>query len=242
MADATDLKSVGVQAPCGFESHHRYHLRINNYMDKYRITQILQELVNEENNRLAKLNELLVEAINSPDNNYYAAAYQNLQNEWSQFSQRNAQLEGEINSLRNDYQKIADTLANDEASDAARGNAEADALRALADSLRSDRDNLQNTINSNGTRIFELEAQVTEKQNGLDYTNNVISELQAQVTELNNKVSELLNDVNAKQLKIDELADTTDEVKAALDAAKSKIKAEMEEAMAEIDQAIDEIK
>ena len=24
MADATDLKSVGEQSPCGFESHHRY--------------------------------------------------------------------------------------------------------------------------------------------------------------------------------------------------------------------------
>ena len=242
MADATDLKSVGVQAPCGFESHHRYHLRINNYMDTYRITQILQELVNEENNRLAKLNDLLQEAINNPSHGYNTGDYQQLEERIRQLSDRNAQLEGEINGLRGDYERIVSELANDEANDSARGNAEVDALRALADSLRSDRDNLQNTINSNGTRIFELEAQVTEKQNGLDYTNNVISELQAQVTELNNKVSELLNDVNAKQLKIDELADTTDEVKAALDAAKSKIKAEMEEAMAEIDQAIDEIK
>ena len=242
MADATDLKSVGVQAPCGFESHHRYHLRINNYMDTYRITQILQELVNEENNRLAKLNDLLQEAINNPGHGYNTGDYQQLEERIRQLSDRNAQLEGEINGLRGDYERIVNELANDEANDSARGNAEVDALRALADSLRSDRDNLQNTINSNGTRIFELEAQVTEKQNGLDYTNNVISELQAQVTELNNKVSELLGEVSAKQLKIEELADTTDEVKAALDAAKSKIKAEMEEAMAEIDQAIDEIK
>jgi chromosome segregation ATPase len=211
-------------------------------MDTYRITQILQDLINEENSRLSKLNELLQEAINNPGHGYNTGDYQVLEDRIRQLSDRNSQLENEIGGLRSDYERIVTELANDEANDSARGNAEIDALRALSESLRSDRDNLQSTINSNGTRIFELEAQVTEKQNGLDYTNNVISELQAQVSELNSKVSELLSDVAAKQLKIDELADTTDEVKAALDSAKSKIKAEMEEAMAEIDQAIDEIK
>lgn len=211
-------------------------------MDTYRITQILQELVNEENSRLSKLNEFLQEAINNPSHGYNTGDYQQLEERIRQLSDRNAHLENEINGLRADYERIVAELANDEANDAVRSNAEIDALRALCDSLRSDRDNLQGTIDSNGSRVSELEAQVTEKQNGLDYTNNVISELQAQVTELNNKVSELLGEVSAKQLKIEELADTTDEVKAALDSAKSKIKAEMEEAMAEIDQAIDEIK
>lgn len=211
-------------------------------MDTYRITQILQDLVNEENYRLTKLNDLLQEAINNPGHGYNTGDYQALEERIRQLSDRNVQLEAEINALRGDYQRIADELANDESNDAARGNAEADALRALADSLRSDRDNLQGIVNSNGNYIFELQEQLKEKQNGLDYTNGVINDLQQQITELNNKVSELLQDINAKQLKIEELADTTDEVRAALDVAKNKIKAEMQETMAEIDQAIDEIK
>ena len=210
-------------------------------MDTYRITQILQDLVNEENGRLSKLNEFLQEAINNPGHGYNTGDYQALEDRNRNLGDRNAQLEGEINGLRSDYERIVAELANDEANDSARGNAEIDALRALCDSIRSDRDNLQNTINSNVTRVFELETQIVEKQNGLDYTNSVISDLQSQVTELNAKVSELLGEVNAKQLKIDELADTTEEVKAALVAAKSKVRAEMEEAMAEIDQAIDEV-
>jgi chromosome segregation ATPase len=211
-------------------------------MDTYRITQILQDLVNEENSRLSKLNELLQEAINNPGNGYNTGDYQVLEDRNQQLSDRNAHLENEINGLRGDYERIVAELANNEANNSVRTNAEIDALRALADSLRSDRDNLQNTINSNGSYVFDLQSQLTEKQNGLDYTNGVISELQAQVAELNSKVSELLADVAAKQLKIDELTDTTDEVKAALSVAKDKIKEELEEAMSEIDQSLDEIK
>ena len=55
-------------------------------MDTYRITQILQELVNDENNRLTHLNNLLQEAINS-QSNYDASAYQNLDNLFRQKNQ-----------------------------------------------------------------------------------------------------------------------------------------------------------
>jgi hypothetical protein len=210
-------------------------------MDSNRITQILQDLVTEENNRLAKLNEFLQEAINNPGPNITTAQHEALQNRIIELEDQNSHLQGEIGRLQAECERISTELAEENLDDEARTNAEIDALRALSDSLRTSRDNLQTIVDSNEVRIQELQSQIIAKQINLDSTNETVSNLQAQVTELNNKVSELLGEVNAKQLKIEELSDTTDEVKAALDVAKSKIKSEMEEALAEIEGALDDL-
>lgn len=210
-------------------------------MDSNRITQILQDLVSEENNRLAKLNEFLQEAINNPGPNITIAEHEALENRIIELEGQNSQLQEEIGRLQTECERISTELANENLDDEARTNAEIDALRALSDSLRASRDNLQSIVESNEARIQEMQSQAMAKQISLDFANESVSNLQTQVTELNNKVSELLGEVNAKQLKIEELSDTTDEVKAALDVAKSKIKSEMEEALAEIEGALDDL-
>lgn len=210
-------------------------------MNSNRITQIFQDLISEENSRLIKLNEFLQEAISNPGPDITVAELQTLGNRIVELEGQNSNLQEEIKNLQIECERISTELANENLDDEARTNAEINALRALSDSLRASRDNLQLVVQSNETHIQELQSQIIAKQINLDSANEAVSDLQSRVTELNNKVSELLGEVNAKQLKIEELSDTTDEVKAALDVAKSKIKSEMEEALAEIEGALDDL-
>lgn len=209
-------------------------------MDNTRITQILQEIISLESNKLSQLNTYLQEAINNAATWYSTEEYKSLQDELTQSSERNKELEGQIESLRTEYAKLVQDLA-DEKTDDFRYDAELEALRMLSDSIRSDRDNLQTVIESKDSVIEDLKAQLEESKKESGSTKSSVIDLQNQIVELNNKVSELLADINDKQNQILVLSDTTDEVKAALEQAKSKIKSEMEEAMSEIDEALDEI-
>lgn len=210
-------------------------------MDNTRITQILQEIISSESNKLSQLNNYLQEAINNASTWYSTEEYKSIQDELTQSLARNKDLENQIESLRVDYSKLVQDLA-DEKTDDFRYDAEVEALRMLSDSIRSDRDNLQTVIESKDSVIEDLKAQLEESKKDSASSKSSVIDLQNQIVELNNKVSELLSDINDKQNQILVLSDTTDEVKAALEQAKSKIKSEMEEAMAEIDDALDEIK
>lgn len=209
-------------------------------MDNTRITQILQEIINSESNKLSKLNEYLQEAITNASSWYSTEEYQSVQNQLSQLVDRNTQLETEIGTLRGEYQKLIEDLNNEKDEDV-KTNAEIEALRMLSDSIRNDRDNLQSVISSKDSYIEELKSQISDSEKRVEDSKVLVIELQNKIVELNAKVSGLLAEINDKQNQIVSLSDTTDEVKAALEVAKSKIKSEMEEAMSEIDEALDTI-
>jgi predicted nucleic acid-binding Zn-ribbon protein len=209
-------------------------------MDNTRITQILQEIINAESNKLSQLNGYLQEAISNTSTWYSTEEYQSLQNELSELGSRNSELESQIRTLRMEYENLIQHL-KDEDNDDIKTNAELEALRMLSDSIRSDRDHLQVTMGSKDLYIEELKAQISDSKTALESTKGSVVELQNQIVELNNKVSGLLSELKDKQNQIVILSDTTDEVKAALEIAKGKIKSEMEEAMSEIDEALDGI-
>jgi chromosome segregation ATPase len=209
-------------------------------MDNTRITQILQEIINTESNKLSQLNGYLQEAISNASTWYSTEEYQSLQNQLSELGSRNSELESQIRTLRMEYENLIQHL-KDEDNDDIKTNAELEALRLLSDSIRNDRDNLQAAIASKDSYIEELKGQISDGKTELESTKGLVVDLQNQIVELNNKVSSLLIEINDKQNQIVILSDTTDEVKAALEVAKSKIKSEMEEAMSEIDEALDGI-
>jgi predicted nucleic acid-binding Zn-ribbon protein len=209
-------------------------------MDNNRITQILQEIINSESSKLSRLNEYLQEAITNASTWYSTEEYKSLQNELSESTDRNSELESQIKNLREQYEKLIQEL-NDENADDVKTNAELEALRMLSDSIRNDRDNLQSIISYKDLYIEDLKVQISSSKEELEISKSLVIELQNKIAELNSKISGLLAEISDKQNQILILSDTTDEVKAALEIAKSKIKTEMEEAMSEIDEALDNI-
>lgn len=106
-------------------------------MDTNRITQIFQDLITEETNCLSKLNEFLREALNNPGPT--AEEHQALKNRVAELEVQNSQLQEEI-------QRLQTELTNENLDDEARTNQEIESLKALSDSFRSSRDNLQSVL------------------------------------------------------------------------------------------------
>lgn len=202
-------------------------------MDNYRITQILQELINAHNGVVSNLNNYLCEAQNNPTPTYDVNYVQNLQNDNQNLTNRVNELSNTVNQLQNDLQHSYNNSNN--------SGAELESLRNLVSAVTSDRDYLQGQVAAKDQQINDLNNSYANHYTTVDGLNNTISNLNSQVTDLNNKLTEAYGVVAQKQAECDELLRKEESLRGSLEQVKSKVASELDEALRDIDQALDEV-
>jgi chromosome segregation ATPase len=202
-------------------------------MDNYRITQILQELINNQNSVVSNLNNYLSEAQNSSWAPSYDSSYvQNIQNENQNLSNRVNELSNTVSQLQNDLQNSYNNSSN--------SGAELESLRNLVTAVTGDRDYLQGQVASKDQQINELNNSYASHYSTVDGLNATINGLNSQVTDLNNKLNEAYGVIAQKQSEYDEMARKEEGFRNSLQQLKSKVASELDEALQDIDQALDE--
>ena len=188
-------------------------------MNTQRFISALQELIN---NQMA--------SYNSCDQQ----AYQNLQNENSILNSRIGDMTNTINQLQNDNFNLNNQTPSNNTS------GEVDSLRNLVSALTSDKDYLQSQIASKEQQLVDANSALSNKDLQMGSSLATISSLQEQVTDLNNKLSEALVALDQKQAEVVTVSDRAASLQAAVNIVKSKVAAELEEALHDIDEALDE--
>ena len=81
-------------------------------MDQYRVTQIIQELINDKNNELSQLNNYLSEAQTSSWNYVNPQDYQNMVNEKDMAWGRVSDLQNQLTSVQQNYDMFVSNSSN----------------------------------------------------------------------------------------------------------------------------------
>ena len=203
-------------------------------MDTQRFIQVLQELINNQNTIVSSANSYLYEAQMNSYNSCDQQAYQNLQNENSNLNSRVQDMTNTINQLQNDNFNLNTLVSSNNTS------GEVDSLRNLVSALTSDKDYLQSQIASKEQQLADVNSALSNKDIQMSSSLATISSLQEQVTDLNNKLSEALAALDQKQIEVVTVSDRAASLQAAVNIVKSKVAAELEEALRDIDEALDE--
>lgn len=204
-------------------------------MNSQRFIQVLQELINNQNSLVSSANSYLYEAQMSSYNSYDQQAYQSLQNENSDLNRRINDMSYVIQQLQNDNYNLTNNVNSAVAS-----TAELDSLRNLVNALTSDKDYLQSQLSFKDQQITETNSVLSNKDSQLGEAMSTISALQSSIAELNSKLSDALASLDQKQADYMSANDRAASLQAAVDIVKSKVAAELQEAMKDIDQALDE--
>ena len=203
-------------------------------MNTQRFISALQELINNQNNIVSSANSYLYEAQMASYNSCDQQAYQNLQNENSILNSRIGDMTNTINQLQNDNFNLNNQTPSNNTS------GEVDSLRNLVSALTSDKDYLQSQIASKEQQLVDANSALSNKDLQMGSSLATISSLQEQVTDLNNKLSEALVALDQKQAEVVTVSDRAASLQAAVNIVKSKVAAELEEALHDIDEALDE--
>lgn len=203
-------------------------------MDTQRFIQVLQELINNQNTLVSSANSYLYEAQMTSYNSCDQQAYQNLQNENSNLNSRIQDMTNTISQLQNDNFNLNNRAYSNNTS------GEVDSLRNLVSALTSDKDYLQSQMASKEQQLADANSTLSNKDLQMGSSLAMISSLQEQVTDLNNKLSEALATLDQKQAELVTASDRAASLQAAVNTVKSKVAAELEEALHDIDQALDE--
>ena len=199
-------------------------------MENYRIVQILQDIVSNQNNLVSSLNSYISEAQNSPAMGYSQSDIDGLSNQINGLNFR-------INELQNENQNLMNQVNSNNVG----AGAEIDALRGVIDSVSTHRDFLQSQVGERDARIVELEGQVNHKSEELHRAMESISTQQADIANLNSKLNDEINASSEKQSQIDALTNQVATFHHTLEDAKSKIEAELKEAIDDIDAVLDRV-
>jgi chromosome segregation ATPase len=199
-------------------------------MDNYRMVQILQDIVNNQNNLVSSLNSYISEAQNAPAESFDKGYIDGL----------NSQING-LNFRVNELQNENQNLMNQVNSNNSGAGAEIDALRGVIDSVSTHRDFLQSQVGERDARIAELEGQANHKSEELQRAMESISTQQADIANLNSKLNDEININHEKQSQIDALSEQVASFHHTLEDAKSKIEAELKEAIDDIDAVLDRV-
>jgi chromosome segregation ATPase len=199
-------------------------------MDNYRMVQILQDIVNNQNNLVSSLNSYISEAQNSPSGGYTQSDIDGFMNQVNGLNFR-------INELQNENQNLMNQVNSNNIG----AGAEMDALRGVIDSVSTHRDFLQSQVGGRDARIVELEGQVNHKSEELQRAIESISTQQMDIASLNGKLNDEINMNNEKQSQIDALSHQVATFHDTLEDAKTKIEAELKEAISDIDAVLDRV-
>ncbi len=199
-------------------------------MEQYRITQILQELINDKNNELSQLNGYLSEAQTSSWNYVNPQDYQNISNEKDMAWNRVNELQNQLMSVQQNYDILVSNSSN--------SSAELDAMRSVLEAVRSERDFFQSQLQTKESYITELCSTIEGKNVELMSTQGSINELNNTISTQNNSITELNNQLNLKQEHITNIETMLKEYEDRFRTLKSKIRAEMEEASNEIEEVL----
>ena len=199
-------------------------------MENYRIVQILQDIVSNQNNLISNLNSYISEAQNSPSMGYSQSDMDGLSNQVNGLNFR-------INELQNENQNLMNQVNYINSG----SGAEIDALRGVIDSVSTHRDFLQSQVGERDVKIAELESQVNIKSEELQRAMESISTQQADIANLNSKLNDEINISSEKQSQIDALSNQVATFHHTLEDAKSKIEAELKEAIDDIDAVLDRV-
>jgi chromosome segregation ATPase len=201
-------------------------------MDQYRVTQIIQELINDKNNELSQLNNYLSEAQTSSWNYVNPQDYQNMVNEKDMAWGRVSDLQNQLTSVQQNYDMFVSNSSN--------STAELDAMRSVLEAVRGERDFFQSQLESKDSSIADLSNTVESKNAELASIQGSVNDLQIKITEQNTIVADLNSQLNTKQEEILSLKQKLGDFESKLLNLKSKIKAEMEEATSEVEDAFEE--
>lgn len=138
-----------------------------------------------------------------------------------------------VTQLQNDLQNSYNNSSN--------SGAELESLRNLVSAVTADRDYLQGQVASKDQQINDLNNSYAGYYSTVDGLNATISNLNIQVTELNGKLNEVYGVVAQKQAECDELLRKEQGFRESLGQIKSKVASELDEALHDIDQALDEV-
>ncbi len=199
-------------------------------MDNYRIVQILQDIVNNQNNLVSSLNNYISEAQNSPSGGYSQSDYDGWMNQMNSLNFR-------INELQNENQNLVNQVNSNNSG----SGAELDALRGVVDSVSTHRDFLQSQVGERDARIVDLENQLNLKSQELQHAMESISIQQSDIAGLNTKLNDEININHEKQSQIDALTQQVATFHHTLEDAKNKIEAELKEAIDDIDAVLDRV-
>ena len=203
-------------------------------MNTQRFIQVLQELINNQNTLISSANSYLYETQMNSYNSYDQQAYQNLQNENYYLNNRIQDMTNTINQLQNDNFNLNNLASSNNTS------GEVDSLRNLVSALTNDKDYLQSQIASKEQQLVDANNALSNKDLQMGSSLATISSLQEQVTDLNNKLSEALATLDQKQAEVVTVSDRAASLQAAVNVVKSKVAAELQEALQDIDEALDE--
>lgn len=204
-------------------------------MNSQRFIQVLQELINNQNSLVSSANSYLYEAQMSSYNSYDQQAYQTLQNENADLNRRVNDMSYVIQQLQNDNYNLLNSNNNSSAN-----SAEIESLRNLVNTLTSDKDYIQSQLSAKEQQVADMNNNLSSKDAQLGEAMLTISTLQSNVADLNNKLSEALVSLDQKQAEYVSASDRAASLQAAVDVVKNKVAAELQEAMRDIDQALDE--
>ena len=206
-------------------------------MDTQRFIQVLQELINSQNNIVSSLNSYIGEAQAASFSSCDIAVYQALQEENNNLNSRINELATTNNQLQNDIFNLHTQIDSGTAS----SNAEIDSLRNLVSALTNDKDYLQSVVNSRDHDLDELRNfTLTGKDFQINELSTNVSNLQTQVTELNSRLSEAFLTLEQKQAELNAANEKVAALQNSVNTVKQRVAAELEEALHDIDQAIDE--
>jgi len=206
-------------------------------MDKQRSIQIFQELVNNTNLQLSQLNSYLNEAYSSPDMYYNQWEVDNLRNENNSLNSRINDLQNMVNDLQNQNQNLVNQVNSGSASN----SAEVDALRMLVSSLTSDKDYLNSQLMMKDQNIADAESRYSQKNEEVNSLLTSIGDKQNEISNLTNQLVEASNNINSLNIEIGVLNQKMQELQTSIENAKSKIESELNEAISDIDAALDDV-
>jgi chromosome segregation ATPase len=198
-------------------------------MEQYRVTQILQELINDKNSELSQLNGYLLESQASNWNYVNPQDYQNIVNEKDAAWSRVNDLQNQLASIQQNYDILSSNSNN--------SSAELDAMRSVIEAVRSERDFFASEISRKDAELSALNASYADlKDVELAKLQSQINDLNAAASDSNNIITNLTKALDDKKTEIDDLVSNVSELQLKLDTLKKRVKEELSEAAAEIDE------